>query len=318
MNPPAAVPCRVKPQPVAQRGWSDFLAPRFWPGWAGIGLLWLLHRLPWPAQRRIGVGVGRLFRRLARGRVHVARTNIRLCFPDWPAERVEALVRDHFDALGIGLMELNICLWGADRRVTAPLWEVTGVEHLERARREGRGVLLLTGHFTTMEMASATLAGRARIGGMYRPLKNPLFDWLLYSRRAARTTVMIEREDLRGMIRCLRAGAAVWYGFDQNYGGSKSVFVDFFAMSACTIATTSRLARMGDALVIPYFPCRLPDGRYRLRVQPPLEGFPGDDEHADTRRLNQILERAVLECPEQYLWIHRRFKTRPPGEPGVY
>lgn len=309
---------RVKRHPVADRCWSDFLAPRFWPTWLALSGLWCLHLPPWPLQRRIGVWIGRLFRRLLKRRVHVARTNLRLCFPDKSAAEIEDLVRAHFDALGIGVMELNICIWGADLRVTAPLWTVTGIEHLERAREEGKGALLLTGHFTTMEMASATLSDHFLIGGMYRPLKNPLADWLLYSRRAARTSVLVERQDIRGMSRCLKAGEMMWYGYDQNYGGPQSVFVDFFAMQACTIATTSRLARMGDALVIPYFPRRLSDGRYQLKILPPLENFPSDDLEADARRLNQLLEQAILECPEQYLWIHRRFKTRPPGEQKVY
>ncbi len=308
----------VRRPPAADRSLRDFLGPRYWPGWLVLGLLRSVSLLPWSVQRRIGSLLGRLLRRLMKRRVHVVRTNLRLCFPEQEKAGIEQLVSAHFGALGLGVMEANLCIWGRDRKVTAPLWTVRGLEHLEAARREGRGVILVTGHFTTMEMASATLSDRFLIAAMYRPLKNPLMDWILYRARSSRTSVMIEREDVRGMVRCLKAGEVVWYGFDQNHGGSKSVFVDFFAMQACTIATTSRLARMGNALVIPYFPRRLADGRYEIEIQPPLKDFPSDDKWADTRRLNMLLEQAVMRCPEQYLWIHRRFKTRPPGESGVY
>ena len=298
------------------RPYSEFLAPRHWPTWLGLGLLRLLHALPYRWQLRLSVTLVRLARPLLKRRVHIARRNLQLCFPERTAEEIETLLDAHVDALGMAVPESVMTWWGSDARLLA-LGEVRGMEHLEAVQAQGRGILLLTGHFTTMELASHLLGRRCRMAGMYRPLKNRLMDQVVLRARGARASMMLTRNEVRGMTRALRQGEAVWYGFDQNYGQT-GAFVPFFGVPAMTITATSRFARMGRAAVVPFFPVRHPDGSYTIEIQPPLQDFPGDSDEGDARRLNALLEQAIGNAPEQYLWIHRRFKTRPPGEPGVY
>lgn len=300
----------------ALRPYSDFLAPRYWPSWFGLGLMRLLHWLPFNWQRRLAVAVSRLVRPLLGRRIRIARRNLELCFPQKSAQEIERLLNAHVDSLGMAIVESTMSWWGSNERLLA-LGDVEGLEHIRRVAASGQGMLLLTGHFTTMELASHLLGRRYRIVGMYRPLKNKLMDQVVLRARGAHASQMLTRDEMRGIIRALRQGEAIWYGFDQNYGQT-GTFVPFFGVPAMTITATSRLADMGRAAVVPYFPVRQRDGRYRIVVQPPLENFPSGDDAADARRLNEILEQAILQAPEQYLWIHRRFKTRPPGEPSVY
>jgi KDO2-lipid IV(A) lauroyltransferase len=157
-----------------------------------------------------------------------------------------------------------------------------------------------------------------RTGAMYRPMKNPLMDLLLLRGRGRRMGSIIPRDDIRTMTRCLRRGEAIYYAYDQNYGLDHALFMPFFGIPAATITTTSRFAAMGKAVVLPCFPLRRADGTYLIKVHPPLERFATGDDGQDTLRINALLEQAILEAPEQYFWIHRRFKTRPEGEPPVY
>ncbi len=217
----------------------------------------------------------------------------------------------------MAVIESAMSWWGSDRRIQS-LAEVHGMEHLQQALDDGRGVILLTGHLTSMELAGHIISSNRRIGAMYRPMKNQLMEHFVGNARRRRLSPVFPRDDIRTMTKTLCEGGTVWYGFDQNYGGKHSLFVPFLGVPASTITTTSRFARMGNALVIPFFPFRNSDGRYLIEIQPPLEGFPSGDIEADTRRLNALLEEAVRRVPEQYLWIHRRFKTRPPYCVSVY
>ena len=149
--------------------------------------------------------------------------------------------------------------------------------------------------------------------------KHPLFDYVQRRGREQRLLGVIGRDDVRGMLKLLRAGGVVWYAPDQDYGAQRSVFVPLFGVPAATVTATSKFARMGRAQVIPFTQQRLPDGQgYRLVIHPPLADFPTDSEEADCLRVNQWIEQAISQCPEQYLWAHRRFKTRPEGEPKLY
>ena len=217
----------------------------------------------------------------------------------------------------MALIESAMSWWADDERI-AKLATITGSEHLQRALDSGKGVILLTGHLTPMELAGHILSTKYPIAAMYRPLKNPIMDKLIGKARRRRLNPVFPRSNVRMMIKSLKEGKAVWYGFDQNYGERHSVFVPFFGVSAATITTTSRFARAGDALVVPFFPYRDTDGKYRIEILPALDDFPSDDVERDTRRLNELLEQAILKVPEQYLWIHRRFKTRPANEDPVY
>jgi Kdo2-lipid IVA lauroyltransferase/acyltransferase len=295
-----------------------FLAPHYWPTWLGVGLLRLLCLLPVPALVRLGEGIGWLFGRLVPSRRHVVRTNLRLCFPQQDEAARERDVDAHFRALGAGIFEACLAWWASDERLLRH-GEIVGLEHLDRATADGSGALLLTGHFTTLELGARYIlvAGRP-FHAMYRPIKNPLMDYLMHRWRSAIATLpAVPREDLRGLVRALREGRLVWYGPDQTLDRREGVFVPFFGVPALMVTATSRIAQMGRARVVPYFPERV-GSRYRITFLPALENFPSGDDQADAARVIGAIEEGVRRARTQYFWVHRRFKVRPPGEPGPY
>ena len=299
---------------------SSFLLPRFWPLWLGLGLLWLLTRLPYRALLWLGRRLGGLMYRFAGSRRRIARRNLELCFPQWSAEERERVLRENFASSGIAFFEMAMSWWWPAPRL-ARLAQVEGIEHLRRLQEAGEGAILMALHFTTLEIGAALLGQWHTIDGMYREHKNPLFDYVQRRGRERhnRDATAIEREDVRSMLKSLRAGRAIWYAPDQDYGRKQSLFVPLFGVPAATVTATTKFARLGRARVVPFTQARLPDGAgYRLVIHPPLEDFPGESEEADCRRINQWIESAVRPRPEPYLWAHRRVKTRPAGEPSRY
>ena len=302
---------RSDPLPLA------LLAPRHWPTWLLLGLGRGAALLPWRLQSQLGSGLGRALYHLARRRRRIARINLELCFPDLDANSRTDLLHRHFRALGQGVIETAVSWWTPARRL-AGRSRIEGLEHLQAALARGRGVILLSAHFTTLEIAGRLLALHAPFHVLYRSHKNPVFERVMRRARERHFERAIAREDLRGMLASLKANMPVWYAPDQDYGREKSVFVPFFGVPAATITATSRLAAASGAAVVPFFPQRLAAGRYVLRLLPALEDFPGETPEADAARLNRLLEDAIRSAPEQYLWVHRRFKTRPAGTAGVY
>lgn len=298
--------------------WQRFAHPRFWPTWIGLGILRLLSLLPFSTQLAIGRQLGRVARYLLKSRVHIARTNIRLCFPELTPKQQEQLLQKHFEAIGMGIFETALSWWGSDEELSRRV-RIEGLEHIQRARETGAGILLVTGHFSMMELTGHMLGLHNKpTGALYRPMKNPLMDMLLLRARQRRLSPLLKRDETRAMTRRLRRGESIFYAYDQNYGLDHALFIPFFGIPAATITATSRFAALGKAIVIAYFPKREADGSYVITVHPPLEAFGSGDDEQDTRRLNTLLEQAILEAPEQYFWIHRRFKTRPAGETVVY
>lgn len=299
---------------------ARFLHPRFWLLWLGLGLLWLLVQLPYACLLRLGRGLGALMFHLAGARRRIARRNLELCFPELSEARREQLLRENFASTGIAFFEMAMSWWWPRQRL-ARLARIEGLEHLQRAQAEGRGVILMAFHFTTLEIGAALLGQRQTIDGMYREHSNPVFDYVQRRGRERHNAdaTAIEREDIRAMLRVLRAGRAIWYAPDQDYGRKQSLFAPLFGIPAATVSATTKFARLGKARVVPFSQSRLADGSgYRLVIHPPLEDFPGESEEADCRRINQLVEQAIRQQPEQYLWAHRRFKTRPDGEPSLY
>lgn len=296
---------------------ARFLAPRYWPTWLGIGVLRALTFLPVPLLVRLGEGIGWLTGRLWQKRRYVVRVNLKLCFPQLDGAALEQAVDEHFKALGAGIFEACLAWWASDLRLRRH-GEVVGLEHLDAAMAGGTGVLLLTGHFTTLELGARFVSMHRDFHAMYRPINNELIDYFMHHWRGARAGLpALPREDLRALVKALRQGRAIWYGPDQTLDFRHSVFVPFFGVPALTITATSRLAQMGRAKVVPYFPQRI-NGRYRVTFLPALEDFPGADETADAARINQAIEQGVRMAPAQYFWVHRRFKWRPQGEKDVY
>lgn len=298
---------------------AAFLHPRFWPLWLGLGLLWLVVQLPYGALLALGRLLGAVMYRVSRRRVVAAR-NLELCLPERSAAERDRLLRENFASSGIAFFEMAMSWWWPRERL-ARLAHIEGLEHLQAAQREGHGVILMALHFTTLEIGAALLGQRHTIDGMYREHKNALFDYVQRRGRERHNldSTAIEREDVRTMLKVLRQGRAIWYAPDQDYGRKQSLFVPLFGIEAATVTATSKFARLGRALVVPFTQERLADGSgYCLVVHPPLADFPGESEEADCLRINQWVEQAVRACPEQYLWAHRRFKTRPEGAPKLY
>jgi Kdo2-lipid IVA lauroyltransferase/acyltransferase len=294
------------------------LAPRYWPTWAGLGLLRLLALLPFPLMLGFGRLLGALLRRLAARFVRIARRNIELCFPQLEREARERLLVRHFASLGIALLEIPLAWWSSPARF-ARLVRLEGREHLEAALARGRGAILLTAHFTPIEMAGRALASVTRIGFLYRPTKNAVLAYALERFRAGYGGRGIPRDDIRGFIGALRNNECVWYAPDQSYRKKGAEMVPLFGIPAATNTLTSRLARMTGAPVLPYFIQRLPGTEgYRAVIHPPFENFPSEDPVADTERYNHMVEAQVRLVPEQYLWIHRRFKGLTADYPDYY
>lgn len=293
------------------------LSPRHWPAWLAIAFGWTLARWPWPLAQQGGRALGELMRwtMLARGRT--AAANLALCFPELDATARTRLLRAHFQSLGVGVFEFLRAWWGPlpplDRR-----YDLQGLHHLEAARAGGRGVILVSPHFTTLEICVRLLCRHVDVAGIYRPHDEDALEWAVRRGRARYTRAMYSREELRPALRHLKSGGVLWFAPDQETRRGDSVFVPFFGQPAWSLTSTHQLARLSGAAVLPLFQERLADGRYRLEIGEPLGDFPGADATADTARVMQVLEGLIRRVPAQYLWIHQRFKKRPEGEAPVY
>ncbi len=279
-------------------------------------------RMPWSFQRGLGGAAGGVMYRLMRRRRRIAEANLAICFPHLDDAARSRLVRRHFRSLGLGLVETALAWWGGEARIMARS-RIVGAEHLEAALARGRGVILLGGHFTTFELSGRILASRfAECGATYRPHDDPRWDAILRAGRGRHLPALVPHKDARAMVRHLGRNRILWYAPDQDFAsrsGRRSVFVPFFAEPAAATTATAWLARRSGARVVPFASYRLPDDSgWKVVLDPALEDFPSGDEAADAARLNAVLEAQIERSPEQYLWVHRRFKTRPPGAPPVY
>ena len=296
--------------------------PRYWLTWVGFGLWWLIAQLPYRVQMAMGRGLGKLVWRLAKGRRRTALRNLSLCFPDMAEPERTNLARRNIESTAIALLETGIAWFWPRRRLMSLCHSVEGLEHLQAAQASGQGVVFMAMHFTHLDLGAKLVCLNHSIDGLYRPHNNPVYDLIQRHgrERFSQGGIAIAREDMRHMVRRLRQGRAVWYAPDQDYGDRRPhVFVPFFGVPAATITATSQLLRMGRAQLIPFTHHRGADGSgYDVKVYPPLTELPSGDETADARRINEFIEERVRACPEQYMWVHRRFKTRPEGEPSLY
>lgn len=304
------------PRPTFTR---SLFAPRHWPAWLGVAVIWLIARMPQRALWWLGRRLGALVLRTPTARRRIAQANIALCFPELAAPDRAALVNANLRDIGMMLVEFALGWMGSDRRMAEVPTRIEGLQHLEAAREQGRGVLLVGGHFSHLELCARLVSRRIRIAGMYRRMDSAVFEWVVLRARLHYAAAMFDKDDIRGTVKYLRSGGTLWYAPDQDMRSKDTVFVPFFGVPAATITATHHLARMSGAAVIPFFHRRLPDGQgYALRLGAPLENFPGTDVLSDTARVNACIEQMVREAPEQYLWVHKRFKTRPPGQPAIY
>ena len=287
---------------------SDFLAPCHWPTWLLFGILRLLAFLPFSTQMTIGRGLGRLFYYLIPSRRHVAAVNIKLCMPTLSAREQKKLLRKHYQSLGMSIMEMA-AIWFMPTDKLLARTQFIGKQHLDDARATGRGVLVIQAHFTTMEFLGNLLATQLPIAATYDKPKNQLYKAILNNRRARFVDGIISHRDVRQVVKRLRAGKVTQYSPDQSAHKSRAAVVEYFGRATLTTTSTSRLARAGNALVVPYIPRRNKDNQsYEIEFYPALDNFPSDDLTADTQRINHIFESHVQQVPEQYFWVHKRFK----------
>lgn len=291
------------------------LAPQHWPAWLGILVMAGVARLPATLARPCARGFGALLGVLMRGRRKVARRNLELCFPELDAAAREIVVQQSFRSLGEGAYEFARAWWGSVEHLR---YTIDGLEHIERVRAEGRGVLLLSGHFLTLEICGRLLCKHIPLAGMYRRHGAPAFEWAVKRGRLRYAAAMFAREELRAAVKHVKAGGLLWYAPDQDMRGKDTVFAPFFGVPASTITATFQLARLTGAAVIPFFHHRDGRGGYVLRIGAPLADRDGEDDTAHTARVNALIEQMVREAPDEYLWIHKRFKSRPDGAPGLY
>ncbi len=294
------------------------LAPRHWPAWLGIGVLRLLALLPARWLVGLGAAFGTAVSPLLWNRRRVIRRNLALCFPELGAARRVVLQREAKREMGRMLSEFVLGWFASERKLARLAVDIQGLEHLEAARAAGRGVLLVGGHFSHLELCARLVSRHIRIAGMYRKLDWPVFEYMILRARLAYADTMFDKYALRATVKYLRKGGTVWYAPDQDMRGKDSVFAPFFGTMAATITATHHLARLSGAAVIPFFHRRTRSGGYALRLEAPLADFPTADVAADTARVNAAIERMVREAPGQYLWAHKRFKTRPEGELPIY
>lgn len=291
--------------------------PRYWLTWLGLGLLYLTSQLSITWQLTLGRCLGKLAYIFLPQRRHIAEVNLRLCFPELNQQQRLALLKKHFIAMGMGVIETGMAWWMPQQKFEK-LGCIEGAENLEHALNKNKGVILLCAHFTTLEIAARIVGKRFKIRTIYREQKNRLFNRFMERARKRNVEGIIPRDDTRAVIKSLKQNIPIYYAADQDYGRKHSIFIPFFGVPAATITGTVRLAKMTDSPIVPVFHYRDNNGQYRVIFHPALTNFPTDDLEQDLLRINQIIETAIRECPEQYLWSHRRFKTRPAGEKRPY
>ena len=290
---------------------TKFFHPRYWSTWLGVAFLHLVILLPWRWQMKLGELLGKLLYPLVSSRRKISCINLQIAFPDLSNAEREKLNRQHFISLGQGLIEAAFGWWGSEKKIKA-LTHIEGLEHLETAKKAEK-VLLLGSHFASLEVGGRIIANHMPLHAVYRPHQNALIEYLVAKQRTQNCGKAISKNNIRELIKSIRAGFPSWYATDQNFRGKGSILVPFFDIKAPTNPGTSRLAKMTKAIVIPCICVRLHQKNesregYLLRFYPPIDNFPSDDALADTTRLNQIIEEQIKDFPAQYLWTHKRYK----------
>ena len=298
---------------------STYLGPRYWPTWFWLGVLRMTSLLPYRVQMWLGKQLGLLSYYLVKRRRHIATVNIRLCFPELSAVQQTQLVRNSFISAGKAIFEAAFSWWASDRRFHKH-HHVEGLEHLHAAKQAGKGVLLLGGHYTTLEISGRIIApDTPDLYPTYRPARNKLFEEVMARSRRRLFRGLLRSADLRRIMRKIKEGNTVWYAPDQDFGHKRSVFAPFMGVATTTLTLTAHIAKATGCVVVPLYSERLADDSgCRVRFAPALDNFPSGDVVQDATRVNAVIEQQIRRTPDQYLWLHRRFKTRPPGEADVY
>lgn len=295
-----------------------YIAPRYWPTWFGLGLLRTLARLPLPVLAVLGTSIGHLLFLTIRSRRNIALTNLALCFPEKTDDERRGIARRSFCLAGQTLVSVGINWWGSPARLKR-LIRYSGREHFDRACANQQNIILLAPHFVALEIAGLMLSSERPMTSMYQRANNKLADEFVRRGRSRFGGQMIERKSpLRELIKTIRRGLPFYYLPDQD-AGRKGLFAPFFGVPTATIPTLGKFAHLGKAVVLPCYARILPYGQgWEIIIEPPLDIASDSDELAQTTSMNQCIEAAIRRMPEQYFWVHKRFKTRPSGEPSFY
>ncbi|HEU4618383.1 MAG TPA: lipid A biosynthesis lauroyl acyltransferase [Gammaproteobacteria bacterium] len=297
----------------------SYLGPRYWPVWCFYGWMRLTAALPPELALRIHEALGLAAYRIAKKPRRIVKRNLELCFPELDGAAVERIARRHFAALGASVAECALAWFAPDAKMR-DRFEVVGAEHLRAALAAGRGVLLFTGHFSTLEICGRPFKTLTPLFAcMFSHRSNPLLDEIQRRGRMRSAHEAVASDDVRGLVKALKRNAVIWYAPDQYHAGPNAALIPFFHELAMTNVATSRIARVSGAALVPFSFRRLEGrARWELGFHAPLEGIPSDDPVEDTRRLFQRLEEFIRACPEQYLWLHKKFKGRPAPLPDLY
>jgi KDO2-lipid IV(A) lauroyltransferase len=298
--------------------WHEYRAPVYWPTRIGIGCVWLLSRLPFNGQLAVGRGLGMLLYYLLPGRRRITMINLRLAFPEQPDTQRKKLARSTYRHIGMGIAE-TACAWFRPVAYISSRFDLHGREHLDTALASGHGVILLQAHFTVLDLCAGVICSHWPAAAVYDKPKNPLFAAYMSWQRKRVMTELIDNQDIRSMIRRLRRGEIVWYSPDQSVSRSHGgIPTRYFDQPVNTTSGTARIVAMTGAVIIPYIPTRHADtGRYTLRFNAPLD-IDSSDTEASTQAVNDLFEAQVWAQPEQYLWVHKRFKVPSGDYPDPY
>ena len=293
----------------------------FWSAWLAVFTLYISVKLiPYPLLMKLGKSLGKIMARVIKGRRYIVDCNLKLAFPQMTDKERAELAEKIFENSGMAVFETGMAWFWSDKKILK--YTIIDDEELERARAIAASdarILVLTCHFVTLELMARMYALTIKPGvGVYRPSDHPVWEYAQVKGRLKSNLALVDRADPRTMIRALMKSLPIWYAPDQDYGRKVSIFVPFFAVEkAATVTGVHDLSKIKNTLVQPSWTIRVKDG-YRLYVSAPLDNFPTDDEVADTARCNKVIENMIKIAPEQYLWLHRRFKTVPDGEPSRY
>jgi len=294
----------------------EFFHPKYLPTWILILLMKIGALVPFRMQVFLGKNIGKLFYPLFSTFRKIATINIQKCFPEKNSKQVSALLKKHFESIGMSFFETSNAYYGRDEKIQK-LLTIENEHHLTDAMKENRSIIILCSHFMPLMLSSRALSLKHKIANIYRPQNNRLFDKVMVKGLTKGGGIMIKNSNAKAMIKAIKDALPIWYAPDQDLGTKGTVFAPLFGIQAATISATSRLAKGNNTDVIPYSFIRTAKG-YTMSFSAPLENYPSGDLIQDASQTNQILEDQIRKNPEQYLWIHRRFKTRPKGEKNFY
>jgi len=293
-----------------------FIHPKFFPTWILILLMRIGVFIPFSVQVIIGKAIGKLIYPLMSKLRSTAYSNISHCFPEKKQPQVNAMVKRHFEAIGISLFETANAYYASDKKINR-LLIVKNEQYFTDALKQEGGIILLCAHFMPLMLGSRALLINHTIANIYRPQNNKLFDQTMVKGYKKHGAVMIKNTDIRSIIKAINNSLPIWYAPDQDLGEKNSVFAPLFGIQTATASATSRLAKNNNTRVIPYSFIRTKKG-YEMSFEKPLIDFPSNNSVDDATTTNMVLEKQIKKTPEQYLWIHRRFKTRPEGAENFY